>query len=199
MLAEKLKNYQIILASGSPRRHHFFKEMGIDFSINIKEIDETYPKHLKKKEITYYLSKLKASVFTNLQENDILVTSDTIVWQHDKAVEKPISLDGVEFLRRFCQHILPHRFVKIRRYGIYNKTTIRNMELKFVPENKIETLIHKEISKNETAQERLKRLTGFDVYKCPYCKKGTMHVIREIPRIRSPGITMLHPKLKKIQ
>ncbi len=89
MLSEKLKKYNIILASGSPRRHHFFKEMGIDFTIEIKEIEENYPKHLKGLEITDYLSQLKASVFTNLSEEDIVITSDTIVWLDNKAVEKP--------------------------------------------------------------------------------------------------------------
>ncbi len=93
MLSDKLKNYNIILASGSPRRHHFFKEMGIDFKIEIKEIDESYPMQLKKAEITDYLSKLKASVFYDLAENDILITSDTIVWQHEKAIEKPKDKD----------------------------------------------------------------------------------------------------------
>ena len=89
MLAEKLKNHNIILASGSPRRHHFFKEMGIDFTIDVKEIEEIYPKNLKRAEITDYLSKLKASAFSNLSEKDILITSDTIVWQDEKAIEKP--------------------------------------------------------------------------------------------------------------
>ena len=89
MLAEKLKNLNIILASGSPRRHHFFKEMGIDFTIDVKEIEEIYPKNLKRAEITDYLSKLKASAFSNLSEKDILITSDTIVWQYEKAIEKP--------------------------------------------------------------------------------------------------------------
>jgi len=89
MLAEKLKNYNIIIASGSPRRHNFFKEMGIDFTIEVKEIEELYPKHLKRAEITDYLSKLKATAFTGLSENDILITSDTIVWQHDRPIEKP--------------------------------------------------------------------------------------------------------------
>ena len=89
MLAEKLKNHNIILASGSPRRHHFFKEMGIDFTIDVKEIEEIYPKNLKRAEITDYLSKLKASAFSNLSEKDILITSDTIVWQYEKAIEKP--------------------------------------------------------------------------------------------------------------
>jgi len=89
MLAKKLKNYNIILASGSPRRHHFFKEMDIDFTIDIREIEENYPDHLRGVEITDYLSKLKASAFTDLSENDILITSDTIVWHQGKAVEKP--------------------------------------------------------------------------------------------------------------
>ena len=102
MLSEKLKNYNIILASGSPRRHHFFKEMDIDFTIDIREIEETYPEHLRGVEITDYLSKLKASAFTNLSENDILITSDTIVWHQGKAVEKPKNIDdAVAMLQSF--------------------------------------------------------------------------------------------------
>jgi hypothetical protein len=104
----------------------------------------------------------------------------------DKAIQKPARLEGAEFLRRFCMHILPRRFVKIRRYGIYNHTTKRNLELQFKSEEKPQTVIAEVKPKKETAQERLKRLTGFDVYQCPKCKKGVMHVIRELPRIRSP-------------
>ena len=40
MLREKLKNYNIILASGSPRRQAFFKELELDFTIQVKEIEE---------------------------------------------------------------------------------------------------------------------------------------------------------------
>ena len=42
------------------------------------------------------------------------------------------------------------------------------------------------IIKNETTQGRILRLTGFDVYKCPFCKEGQMHAIEIIPKIRSP-------------
>ena len=38
MLSEKLQNYHIILGSGSPRRHHCFTEMGMDFTIELKEV-----------------------------------------------------------------------------------------------------------------------------------------------------------------
>ena len=47
------------------------------------------------------------------------------------AAKKYITLGGVEFLRRFAQHILPRRFVKIRRYGIYNHTVKRNLGIKY--------------------------------------------------------------------
>lgn len=89
MLSEKLKEFNIILASGSPRRHHFFKELGVDFKIVIKDVEENYPDHLKEIEITDYLSKLKASVFSDISENDLVITSDTIVWKDGKAIEKP--------------------------------------------------------------------------------------------------------------
>jgi septum formation protein len=89
MLADKLKKFNIILASGSPRRHHFFKELGIDFRIENKNVEETYPESLKGVEITDHLSRLKASVFDGLSNNDLLVTSDTIVWMDGKAIEKP--------------------------------------------------------------------------------------------------------------
>jgi len=38
----------------------------------------------------------------------------------------------------------------------------------------------------ETTLDKIKRLTGIDIGLCPYCKKGKMHIVREIPRIRSP-------------
>jgi septum formation protein len=89
MLREKLKNYTVILASGSPRRQQFFKELDLDFVIQIKEVEEIYPKELKGSEITDFLADLKSKPFTNLSKNDLLVTSDTIVWLHDKALGKP--------------------------------------------------------------------------------------------------------------
>ena len=93
-------------------------------------------------------------------------------------------------------HILPKRFVKIRRYGIYNPTVKRNLKLKFVAEQKldIETIIKKQ-QVPETNQERFKRLTGIDRCICPVCKKGRMIVVRELPRIRSPCILPYGNKL----
>lgn len=90
MLSKRLQHKNIILASGSPRRQLFFKELDLDFTIQLKPIDEIFPDHLMGSEITDYLAQLKASAFKELQEQDILITSDTIVWFKDKALNKPI-------------------------------------------------------------------------------------------------------------
>jgi len=90
MLREKLKKYNIILASGSPRRQQFFKDLDLDFEIRLKEVEEIYSNALKAEEITNYLAELKANEFLGeLSDNDILVTSDTIVWHENKALGKP--------------------------------------------------------------------------------------------------------------
>jgi septum formation protein len=94
MLNEKFKNHRIILASGSPRRQQFLKELDVDFEIQLKDIEEIYPEHLQAEEITNFLAKLKASAFVaDLEENDILITSDTIVWLNNKALGKPKDYD----------------------------------------------------------------------------------------------------------
>lgn len=90
MLREKLKSYTIILASGSPRRQQFFKELDIDFEIRLKEVEEIYPPYLQAEEITNYLAELKAKAFDGeLNPNEILVTSDTIVWHNNQCLGKP--------------------------------------------------------------------------------------------------------------
>ena len=92
MLRENLSTKNIILASGSPRRQQFFKDLNIPFEIRLKPIDEVYPDTLSHTEISDYLSELKANPFKEeLNDKDILVTSDTIVWLNNKALGKPKS------------------------------------------------------------------------------------------------------------
>ena len=90
MLKETLKNHHIILASGSPRRHDFFKSLNLEFEVILKPIEEIYPEQLQREAITDFLSKLKAKPFKDeIKSYTILVTSDTIVWHNNKALVKP--------------------------------------------------------------------------------------------------------------
>lgn len=89
MLKDKLGRYHIVLASGSPRRQQFFRDLGLDFEIRLREVDEVFPPHLKHTQITDYLAQLKADAFDSLKPNELLITSDTLVWHRDQAVGKP--------------------------------------------------------------------------------------------------------------
>jgi hypothetical protein len=76
--------------------------------------------------------------------------------------------------------------VRIRRFGIYNHTAKRNLDLQFCePDTSIDAVIKKQ-QPAETNLERFERLTGINPCICPVCKKGKMVVVRMLPRIRSP-------------
>jgi len=90
MLQEKLQQKNIILASQSPRRKELLSGIISDFSTQVKSVEEVYPSGLSNTEIAVYLSELKASVFQqNLNENDIVITADTIVCLDNKVLGKP--------------------------------------------------------------------------------------------------------------
>lgn len=91
MLRNILKEKKIILASGSPRRQQFFKDLDIDFEIRLKEVEEVFPPHLQSYEITNYLAKLKADAFSDFANDEVLITSDTLVWLENEALGKPTS------------------------------------------------------------------------------------------------------------
>lgn len=89
MLQEKLKGYHIILASGSPRRQEFFRALELDFEVRLEKVAEVYPPALQDIEIARYLSIVKAAPFQGkLEDNDIVITSDTVVWHNFNSLAK---------------------------------------------------------------------------------------------------------------
>jgi septum formation protein len=106
MLAEILKSRHIILASSSPRRQELIKGLGLDFEIRIKPVKEEYPDRLRHFEISDYLAQLKSMPFVDeLTPNDILITSDTIVWHNESALGKPKdNNDAFEMLKALSGH-----------------------------------------------------------------------------------------------
>lgn len=54
------------------------------------DVEETFPNQLVGAEIAEYLADLKSGAFINgLADNEILITSDTIVWLGDRVFNKP--------------------------------------------------------------------------------------------------------------
>lgn len=101
-------------------------------------------------------------------------------------------LPAVEFLRRFCLHILPKGFVRMRHYGILaskNKAKELNIAKKDLgqsPWNKLN------IDWKTIVLEKLK----VDPDKCPRCKTGFMEVIEVIQPERGPPVFNMIANLK---
>jgi len=90
----QILNYNLILASASPRRQQLLKGLGLEFKVRIKKVKETYPKKLKREHIALYLCELKANAFgKDLDKNTLVITADTIVWLNGKVLKKPLDFD----------------------------------------------------------------------------------------------------------
>lgn len=93
--------YKILLASASPRRRELIAELGFDFAIvKAPESDEIIPKNLKREQIAIHLAEEKSELYGELNENEILVTADTIVWLNDLVLGKPVDAnDAIQMLK----------------------------------------------------------------------------------------------------
>lgn len=84
------KNYNIILASKSPRRKELLEGLNIPFEVVIHEVDEVFPDGLPIEEIPVFLAKLKAEPFLEeIKSNSLIITADTIVWIDGVVLGKP--------------------------------------------------------------------------------------------------------------
>jgi hypothetical protein len=89
---------------------------------------------------------------------------------------KVITLESVEFLRRFVQHVLPKGFQKIRHYGLYASAandSLQQAHALLHSSNSDETRVN--IDRMRTWQAALKELTGRDVNVCPKCGGQVEH------------------------
>ena len=96
------------------------------------------------------------------------------------SVQKLMTLDSEEFLRRFCLHILPPKFMKIRHYGILSsraKPKLKMQQMKMRCAELVEagiSIAKKEKKEKTDWKEITKTKLGFDVDACPCCKTGRM-------------------------
>ena len=90
-----------------------------------------------------------------------------------------MTLDAVEFIRRFLLHVLPDHFVKIRHYGLLSNRN-RKVRVRACKEllGMTPSVAERPTSRS-TWQEIVERLTGMDPMRCPHCGQGRM-VTRQI-------------------
>lgn len=89
---DNLNKYELILASGSPRRRELLGMLDLDFKIDTSySIDESVPAGVAAIDVAPYLSGMKAMAFP-LTENDrkLVITADTVVIIDDEVLGKPV-------------------------------------------------------------------------------------------------------------
>ncbi|HBX62630.1 MULTISPECIES: Maf family nucleotide pyrophosphatase [unclassified Empedobacter] len=142
LLTEKLKDTNIILASQSPRRKELLAGLGLKFSTISLDIDETFDRNeFKKEQITEYLSAKKAKAYTNIQPNDLIITSDTTVWVDDESLEKASNREeAYEMIKKLSG----------KTHSVYTSVTIRSVE--------------KEVTFSDETQVTIADLTDEEIY-----------------------------------
>jgi septum formation protein len=98
-----LKGKKIILGSNSPRRKELLAGLNIDFTVDTgNTFEETYDPSTPHEQIPEVLSKGKSYGFHRpLEEDEILITSDTLVLCGDRVIGKPHSREEAYDMLRF--------------------------------------------------------------------------------------------------
>ena len=89
-MMEQIQNKRLILASNSPRRRELLQGLGLDFIVKAKEVDEDFSDNMDKSQVAKYLAEKKAlSYQQELEENDLIITADTVVIINGEILNKP--------------------------------------------------------------------------------------------------------------
>ena len=117
----------------------------------------------------------------------------TFAWRDraDGNREKRLTIPCVDFIGRFLLHILPPGFQKVRAYGWLSP---RNKKTSLAAIRASIGAVAPPPPAEETAPERILRLTGVDVTRCPFCPTGHLSYVGEMPALRSLDETGPHAR-----
>ncbi len=89
---------RLILASGSPRRKEFMSHLGLEFTVEVPNIDETPLINESPCDLVARLSKYKADNIAKKHPDDVVIAADTVVAFEDKILGKPSSREDAFFM-----------------------------------------------------------------------------------------------------
>lgn len=87
--AKHITMKKLLLGSNSPRRKELLSQMGYDFSCVSIDCEENFPSEIPCHEVAQYLAELKSKAYLPLQENELLITADTVVVHENTIFGKP--------------------------------------------------------------------------------------------------------------
>lgn len=123
-----LNKHTVILASKSPRRQDFLRELGIPFAVKACDTEENYPSTLQNSDITDFIALEKANAIALTKPEELVISCDTIVWHQGKALGKPKDYDEAfamlkKLSGRTHQVISSVCFKTLDRQLVFNETT----------------------------------------------------------------------------
>jgi septum formation protein len=93
--------FELILASGSPRRKAFFEEMDLPFRVQLLPVNENFPSGLDGIAIAQHIVRKKAEAFLEIiKEKQLVITADTVVWHKNQFLGKPQNNDEAKTMLR---------------------------------------------------------------------------------------------------
>lgn len=116
----------------------------------------------------------------------VSVGKKTVVFKYkdnrDAGTEKEMEMDGVEFMRRYLDHVLPRGFQRVRHYGLHHSSQRKKLQ-------KVRELLGLEVALPTInpldLRAWLKKITGEDPLRCPSCGAGELEIIREFSAIEA--------------
>jgi len=114
---------------------------------------------------------------------DVQNNQVTFTWRDraDGNTEKTLTIPVADFIGRFLLHVLPRGFQKVRAYGWLAQ---RHKTVALAAIRAYLGVQPPPLPEDETAPERILRLTGVDVTRCPICAAGHLSYVGELPRSR---------------
>lgn len=141
------------------------------------------------KKVVNYLARYSHRVaITNHRIKSI--DDQTVTFQYkdykDNAKKKLMTLKGTDFLQRFCLHILPHGFRKVRQYGfLANASKAKSLRL---ARQSLGAKVQQLLTRRERKELANQRLFGDKSDQCPCCEEGEMHIWIVWQRNKAPPI-----------
>lgn len=130
---------KILLASQSPRRKELLSSLGFDFEVVKIDCEEILPENIKIENAAAYLSELKANAFGNLQNDEVLLTADTVVANENQFLGKPKNeIEAKEMLKSLSG----------KTHQVYTGITIKTLD-KIITETDVADVEFDEISDEE--------------------------------------------------
>jgi hypothetical protein len=122
-----------------------------------------------------YTHKIAISNTRIKHADDTHVTFQYKDYKHG-AVKKEMTLDALEFIRRYSLHILPKGLVRIRHYGILSSTSKKKAAIN----------IREQIAPPDPLIKLRPHLKEYNPKQCPCCKEESMHRLLQFNRRGPP-------------